>query len=77
MSLLELRGKDRAEVVKFLREKVELLPEGYFKRRMQARVKLLDEVPREAYWGLVIIILAALGLLVFGKIFLRRVWVVP
>jgi len=71
MRLLELRGKDRTEVVAFLREKVEMLPEGYFKRRMQARVKLLDEVPPEAFWGLVIVILVALGLLVLGKIFLR------
>jgi len=78
MSLLGLRsdivaafGKDRAEVVEFLRKKVEMLPEGYFKRRMQARVKLLEEVPPEAFYGLVIIILVALGLLVLGKIFLK------
>jgi len=70
MSLLELRGKNRAEVIAFLREKVELLPEGYFKRRMQTRVKLLEEVPPEAFYALVIIILIALGLLVLGKIFL-------
>jgi len=79
MSILGLRsdvvaafGKDRAEAVKFLRERVELLPEGYFKRRMQARVKLLEEVTPEAFWALVLIILIALGLLVLGKIFLPR-----
>jgi len=84
MSLLGLRsdvaaafGDDRAKAIAFLRERVDILPEGYFKHRMQARVKLLEEVPREAFWGLVIIILVALGLLVFGKIFLRRVWIVP
>jgi len=69
MSLLS--EKDRVELVTFLRKKVELLPESYFKRRMQMRVKLLEEVPPEAFWALALIILVALGLLAFGRIFLR------
>jgi len=63
---------ERAELVSLLRKRVAALPDSYLKRRMQARVKLLEEVPPEAFWALVIVIIAMLGVLAFGKVVWRR-----
>jgi len=63
---------ERAELVSSLHKRVEGLPEGYFKRRMQARVKLLEEVPPEAFWALAIIIVATLTTLALGTLVWRR-----
>jgi len=62
---------ERGALIGLLRKRVDKLPEGYFKRRMQMRVKLLEEVPPEALWALVAVIVAALSVAVLGKIFWR------
>jgi len=59
--------KDRIELLAFLRKRVSSLPEGSFKHRMQMRVKLLEEVPREALIGLALVLLAMLGVWVYSK----------
>jgi len=62
-----LSEKDRIELMTTLRKRVDSLPEGPFKHRMQMRVKLLDEVPREAWVALAIILLACLGVFAYSK----------
>lgn len=62
---------ERAPLIHLLRERVDKLPEGHFKRRMKARVKLLEEVPPEAFWAIVAVIITALSVLALGKIVWR------
>jgi len=68
-----LSEKDRTELMTTLRKRVENLPEGPFKHRMQARVRLLEEVPREAFIALALILLAMLGIWAYSKF----VWRLP
>lgn len=62
-----MNEKDRIELISLLRKRVSNLQEGPFKHRMEARVKLLDEVPREAFIALALILLAMLGIWVYSK----------
>jgi len=59
--------KDRVELMAFLRKRVASLPEGPFKHRMEMRVKLLEEVPPEAWIAVALILLAMLGMWVYTK----------
>jgi hypothetical protein len=59
--------QDRTELIALLRKRVSNLHEGPFKHRMEARVKLLEEVPREAFIALALIILAMLGMWAYTK----------
>jgi len=63
--------KDRMELMATLRKRIEALPEGPFKHRMQMRGKLLDEVPREAWIALALVLLAMLGIWAYSKWALR------
>jgi len=62
-----MNAQDRMELTALLRKRVASLPEGPFKHRMETRVKLLDEVPREAWIALALVLLAMLGMWVYTK----------
>jgi len=51
-----------------LRKRISSLPEGPFKRRMEMRANMLDEVPPEAWIGLALVLLAMLGLFAYSKL---------
>jgi len=63
-------SEDRKELIKFVRDRVSKLPEGNFKRRMETRVKLLENsgIPSEAWYGLAIVVLACLGVWAYAKL---------
>jgi len=63
----EMSEQDRRELIEFLRERISRLPNGPFKRRMEVRVKLLEEVPREAWIALGLMLLLMLGIWVYAK----------
>jgi len=62
-----MSAQDRMKLMATLRKRINDLPEGPFKHRMQMRVKLLDEVPPEAWIALALILLAMLGVLAYAK----------
>jgi len=59
--------QDKMKLMVTLRKRINDLPEGPFKHRMEMRVKLLEEVPPEAWIALALILLAMLGVWVYSK----------